>query len=269
MDTPASISSVISLLVGGIIGMLFLAGLLIAFVVIYQRRLAEQQARRVARERDHQRELLTAAVDVQEAERRRIAADLHDDIGSLLSATRLYLRQLAPEATADRRSQIKEQSLGIVDEMIRNTRRITHDLLPPVLEKFGFQAAVEDLCDRLNGSGMEIIFFANSEKRLAPKREIALYRVVQELLNNTIKHAKAEVVNIVANWSEEGFEMVFSDDGVGFDLEARQARGLGLRNIESRVILVGGTVVTETSPGNGLRVTIDIPFTPPEPEDLF
>jgi signal transduction histidine kinase len=116
---------------------------------MYQRRILEEERKRVEKEKAHQMALLSAAVDVQETERRRIASDLHDDIGSLLSATRLYLQQLCIDASAEKTESIKKESLNILDEMIQNTRRITHDLLPPVLEKFGFQAAAEDLCERI------------------------------------------------------------------------------------------------------------------------
>ncbi|MFK8163574.1 MAG: sensor histidine kinase [Lewinella sp.] len=212
-------------------------------------------------EKSHQKDLLTAAVEVQETERRRIASDLHDDIGSLLSATRLYLRQLTPDATAERATEIKDQALSILDEMIQNTRRITHDLLPPALEKFGFQAAAEDLCERIDGSGgLRVNFTSATEDRLAPKREIALYRVLQELLNNTMKHAKAKNVNVDISWGQEKFSFMYQDDGKGFDLDTIKSKGLGLRNIESRVSLIGGTLNSITSPGNGLRVDVLLPL---------
>ncbi len=249
-----------TILLWGVGGMLLLSVALIVFFVVYQRRLLEQQRLLQEEERKHQKQLLAAAVEIQETERRRIASDLHDDIGSLLSATRLYLRQLSPEATPEKTLSIKSESLSILDEMIQNTRRITHDLLPPVLEKFGFQAAAEDLCDRVrNSGGIGVRFSASTEERLAPKREIALYRVLQELVNNTLKHAEAKNISVDLAWSRDNFSFNYQDDGKGFDLSGQQAGGLGLRNIESRVSLIDGSLISNTAPGKGLAVNITLP----------
>lgn len=251
----------VNLFLAGVFGMILLSVALVVFFVVYQRRIFAKERQRIAGEKAHQKELLTAAVEVQETERRRIASDLHDDIGSLLSATRLYLRQLGPNATAERSADIRDQALNILDEMIQNTRRITHDLMPPVLEKFGFQAAAEDLCERIdNSGGLRVNFSATTEDRLEPKQEVALYRVLQELLNNTMKHAKAKNIDVDLNWGQEQFSFLYQDDGKGFDLDAIKSKGLGLRNIESRVSLIGGALTSITSPGNGLRVNVILPL---------
>jgi len=250
----------LNLFLAGIFGMLLLSISLVVFFIVYQRRILGQERLRQREVQVHQKELLTAAVEVQEAERSRIASDLHDDIGSLLSATRLYLRQLKPTTTKAKTGEIRDQALAILDEMIQNTRRITHDLSPPALEKFGFQAAAEDLCERINGSGgMRVIFSSTSEERLHPKREIALYRVLQELLNNTIKHARADTVGVEVGQGPEQFKFIYQDNGRGFDPEKTKLNGLGLRNMESRVTLMGGSMSFESSPGKGLRVEVAVP----------
>ena len=246
----------LNLFLAGVFGMVLLSVALVVFFVVYQRRILEKERQRQQEEKAHQKQLLTAAVEVQETERRRIAGDLHDDIGSLLSATRLYLRQLTPDAPAARAAEIKDQAQNILDEMIQNTRR-----LPPALEKFGFQAAAEDLCERIDLSGgLRVSFTSATEDRLPPKREIALYRVLQELLNNTMKHAKAKNINVDLSWGKDQFNFIYQDDGKGFDLATIKSKGLGLRNIESRVSLIGGSLSSVTSPGNGLRVNISLPL---------
>lgn len=243
------------------VGVLVLLSLgLVVFFVTYQRRLFAQERLRRAAEQKHQQELLAAAVDVQEAERRRIAGDLHDDIGSLLTATRLYLRQLQPDGKPQQIGMIKEQSLEILDDMIQNTRRISHDLLPPTLEKFGFQAAAEDLCERFDRSETLSVEFANATRnRLAPDTEIALYRILQELLNNTVKHAQASLIQLQLEESQDAFCFRYADNGVGFDQDKMESKGLGLRNIESRLSLVNGTLSYKTAPAAGLRVDIEVP----------
>lgn len=250
----------LNLFLAGIFGMLLLSISLVIFFVVYQRRIFAQERLRQAEEQAHQKALLVAAVEVQETERRRIASDLHDDIGSLLSATRLYLRQLDATSPSERIDSIRNQSLSILDEMIQNTRRITHDLLPPALEKFGFQAAAEDLCERIDLSGaIKVYFSTNTEDRIGPKQEIALYRVLQELLNNTIKHAEAKTVRVEVDGNRETFNVFYQDDGKGFDLATTKSKGLGLRNIESRITLLNGTVGSQSSLGAGLNVTVSLP----------
>jgi len=221
--------------------MIFLADISARTVtVLYQRRIQAQQEKQLAMERIHQRNMLSAAVEVQESERRRIASDLHDGIGSLLSATRLYLRQLKPDTSTEKALNIGESSLEILDEIIQNTRRITHDLLPPVLEKFGFHAAIEDLCDKVNGSGgIQITHKLSCDHRLPGPHEIALYRIVQELMNNTLKHAAAGTIKILDSCANSKYYLNYQDDGKGFDFDTNE---------------------WNTSPGKGLEIKIYLPI---------
>lgn len=251
----------LSLFLAGIFGMVLLSVALVVFFVVYQRRIFAQERAREEKEKAHQKELLAAAVEVQESERRRIAGDLHDDIGSLLSATRLYLRQLTPGGEEEKITEIKEQALSILDEMIQNARRITHDLMPPTLEKFGFQAAAEDTCERINRSGgITVNFISDYDTRLDARREVALYRVLQELLNNTLKHAKARTIDVRIGCNHNVFTFFYADDGKGFDPASVASAGLGLRNIESRTSLIGGALDYVTAPGDGLAVTVSLPL---------
>ncbi|MEL6391412.1 MAG: sensor histidine kinase [Bacteroidota bacterium] len=266
MDTLPEVT--LNVLLGGIITMLLLAFSLVIFFVLYQRRLFEQQNKIIDQERSHQRELLSAAVEIQESERRRIASDLHDDIGSLLSAARLYLKQLPVEEAEG--EEIKSETLNIVSRTIRNTRRITHDLLPSELEKFGLSAAVEDLCQRLDRTDqLSVKFHSDLIHRLTDPCEIALFRVVQELANNTLKHAEATEIKVELTTQGDDFILRYTDNGKGFDQEITTVRGgsgLGLRNIESRISLIDGTLYYETSSGAGLKVVITLPLTKAQPE---
>lgn len=250
----------VTFLLLGVLAMILLSVSLVVFFVVYQRRIYAQEQLRRQQEQAYQKELLTAAVAVQEAERRRIASDLHDGIGSLLSATRLYLRQLKPNVVGEKAEEIKNASLSILDEVIQNTRRITHDLLPPVLEKFGFQAAAEDLCEKVDGSGgISIDYKIKNGRRLLGNQEVALYRILQELINNTLKHAGADKITIQGGWQQETYHLQYVDDGKGFEYKANEAEGLGLRNIESRITVLNGELNWTTSPGKGINVNIYLP----------
>lgn len=264
--TNEDLTSTVGLLLIGIIAMLLLAVALVVFFVVYQKRLISQQMINQHDREAHQRELLTAAVEVQENERRRIASDLHDDIGSLLSAARLYLRQFDPQASPAENDRVKEESLEIISKIIQNTRRITHDLLPSELEKFGLFAAAEDLCERINRTGQVSMNLVTSKSiRFALNKEVALYRVLQELINNTLKHAAAENIQVEYFWKQDRLVCRYIDDGKGFDTAVvlkRGRAGLGLRNIESRISIIGGILHYESTPGKGLEVSIEVPVTP-------
>lgn len=250
----------LNVFLAGVFGMILLSILLVSFFVVYQRKLFAQERQRREKEKEHQKNLLVAAVEVQEMERRRIARDLHDEIGSLLSATRLYLRQIKGSNPAEKQETIRDQALSILDDLIKNTRRITHDLLPPALEKFGFKAAAEDLCDRITKSeALQVTFNATTELRPTERGENALYRVLQELLSNTMKHANAKMVSVELFSDQNNISFVYQDDGDGFDLSDAKKGGLGLLNMESRIALVHGTIRPKTAPGEGFLIEISLP----------
>ncbi len=267
MQDAAEIGFSIPLLLAGIIGMLLLALAVIVFFVVYQKRLFAQNERLREQELAYQRNLVDAAIQTQETERRRIAADLHDEIGSMLSAVRLYMRQLKPEGDPQKNADLKEQSLDILSNIIGQTRQITHNLMPPSLEQFGLVAATEDLCGVVGQSEvLDVHFSTNAEERLHADQEIALYRVLQELLNNTLKHAEAKQVWVAFNFGAQELTLTYRDDGKGFELpsstdERRRAFGLGWKSIESRVHFVKGELEVQSAPQEGLEVQIQLPRT--------
>lgn len=263
-NTSEGLELTVSLLLIGIVTMLLLAVALVFFFVVYQKRLYSQQLESQLEREEHQQELLVAAVEIQENERRRIAGDLHDDIGSLLSAARLYLRQFDPLAPAEENETVKQESLDIISKIIHNTRRITHDLLPSELEKFGLFAAAEDLCNRIDRTGEISVNLVTGElQRFGSKKEVALYRVLQELINNTLKHAEADRIEVEYFWKKESLCFQYLDNGKGFEPDIAMKRGgagLGLRNIESRISVIGGSLNYQTAPKEGLKVSIEVPI---------
>lgn len=250
------------LLVAGIIGMMLLAMAIIVFFVVYQRRLFRQQEEMSRRETEYQKELLRASIQSQEAERKRIASDLHDSVGALLSATKLYLKQIGAGNDHDNLADIKTESIGLVDETIQNVREISHNLLPPTLERFGFVAAVEDMAEKINQSNLvRFIIDCPNGKRFNLEKEVGLYRIVQELTNNTIKHAQATNINLQINFKENNLELTYQDDGVGFEMENKsdvhsRKKGLGLRNLESRANFLNASFDIFSKKGEGVKVEI-------------
>lgn len=253
------------LLIAGIIGMLLLALAIIGFFIIYQRRLIRQQEEMNRLESEYQQELLHASIRSQEEERKRIAGDLHDSVGALLSATKLYLKQIDNVNNLANLPAIKTESLNLVNETIVNVRQISHNLLPPTLERFGFVAAVEDLADKINQSkAVRFNVQSGNHKRFGLEREVGLYRIVQELTNNTIKHAEAEVIEVSIEFDEENLRIIYEDDGKGFDWEKQQSRGgkkgLGLRSIASRANYLNAAFDFPQQTEKGMRLHLSVPL---------
>jgi two-component system NarL family sensor kinase len=250
----------------GFSAMLLMAGFIVAFILLYQRRQIKQEKYLAEVQRDYQRSLLETALDSEEAERRRMAGELHDDIGVMLSLTKMSLNQLIQRAEGRQEEQVLAGKVrGLLDETISHVRRISQALVPSTLEQFGLEAALEDLVSKAAPSGRPLVILQKSKSpvpRLSSKVELALFRIAQELLNNSIKHAAASSVWIQTEASAEALTVQIIDDGCGFDVESVRSdktSGLGLKNIESRLNVIRGDVTyTRLSPG--MRVTIGVPL---------
>ena len=193
-----------------------------------------------------QQEVLSAILTTQEEERRRIAEALHNGVGQLLYGTRLHLDGLPP-------SEAVRASQELLNEAIRATRTISFELTPSILEDFGLVVALQELVSRLPPGRLAIdLNLHGLEQPLPPLLATAVYRIVQELLNNVMKHAQAREVFVQV--SQEDGHVYFSveDDGVGFEANEQTARaGIGLAGIRTRVGLLGGTFSSKSQPGRG------------------
>ncbi|WP_276497405.1 sensor histidine kinase [Pontibacter litorisediminis] len=253
--------------------MLVLAVGIIVFVVLYQRRMLQHQEQLRQLQSVKQQQVLEATLHAQEEERRRVARDLHDEVGAMLSLVRLNLHQMVSQAECkdDKMQENAQHMKQQLDEVLGSVRRISHDLMPVVLEKLGLAQALEALRKALAASGkMELVISCNDKtKRLKPQHELLLYRMVQELLNNTIKHAKATQVSINLQFTPSETSLVYMDNGVGFDMAAMQQEkamsgGLGIMSLQSRAALLNGSITITSAPGAGTTASISVPTTSPE-----
>ncbi|QIX61729.1 PAS domain S-box protein [Hymenobacter lutimineralis] len=203
-----------------------------------------------------QQEVLSAILTTQEEERRRIAEGLHNGVGQLLYATKLHLDNLpATEPT--------QASQKLLSEAIRLTRTISFELTPSILEDFGLKAALRELTTRIPAHSLDVdLNLAGLDQQLPPLLEIAVYRIMQELLNNVMKHASAREVFVQVACADDQLHLSVEDDGVGFDVhEVKQPKGIGLAGIRTRVELLGGTFTLRARPGKGTTVSITLPLT--------
>jgi two-component system, NarL family, sensor kinase len=245
--------------------MLIMAMFIVLFVMYYQRKQIEQQMRVKDMEAEFQRKLLEVSMASTEAERRRIAQDLHDDIGALLSVTKLTFNALYGQlGSKEQAERLAKQVREALDETISHVRRISRELVPTTLERFGLPAALQEFAAKSNSSNAVRITFGYSGDeniRLEPKVELMLYRVAQELINNALKHSEGTNVHVQLSLPPQTFGMVVEDNGLGFRLEEVQSRpspGLGLDSIEGRLRIISGKIQYETAPHKGCRAVVEL-----------
>lgn len=208
----------------------------------------------------HQRQLAQATIDGQEKERLEMGKELHDNIGQQLTTIKLFL-DLAKTTADNKTLEMVNMALRGVSDVINEIRSISRSLVPPTLKDLGFIDSVNDLIDSLRSTqsiAIELDYYEFDEDQLPDNKKLTLYRIIQEQLNNIIKHAKAKNVTILLRLTTGNILLQMKDDGVGFDLK-KVKRGLGLTNIANRAELFGGHVLMTTSPGNGCEINISLP----------
>lgn len=267
MVTASLINVSLYLILFGILGMFLLAVAIIVFFIQYQRKLYAQQEELRLMETNYQRDLLNASLEAQEVERKRVASDLHDGVGSLLSAAKLYLRQLSPRKAHPKREEMLTEATQIVDTAIEQTRSISHNLMPSTLDRFGVFVALEELCKRIrNANTLAIeLSYPDHSPTWPPKQHLAVYRIVQELINNTLKHADANRISIDFTVEDQHIKLTYQDDGKGFLLEDKppQELGLGLKSIKSRVQQIDSEMKMASTPGAGFHFEMQLLNDPP------
>lgn len=252
----------------GTLAMLMMAFFVISFVLFYQKRRFAEEKKLGEIEKNHTRLLLDTALNSEENERRRIAQDLHDDIGTMLSLTKLSLNQLnkATNNRGEKEEQIMKKAQSLVEETILHVRRITRELVPTTLERFGLIEAIDEFIHKLEeGNTLAITFQPGSEEfpRQGQKIELTVYRIMQELVNNAIKHASCTKIDIGLEMNHQFIGLRVSDNGIGFDPETvkeNNLTGLGLLGIESRLSILHGTIQYSKSGNGGSTAKILIPI---------
>ena len=195
----------------------------------------------------------------QEDERSRLAKDLHDGLGGLLSGVKLQLGAMKGNLIlSEEHGRTFNHALSKLDESISEMRRVAHNMMPEALMKLGLQQALQDYCDGLSASQAFKINgeFYGLEKRMASSVEIVVYRIVQELLNNAVKHSGATIILAQVMRNDDSLSITVEDNGKGFNKETVQ-QGAGLKNIRSRVDYLKGQLDIKTTEGKGTSVHID------------
>jgi signal transduction histidine kinase len=229
-------------------------------------------ARKVAEEKVnlYQRQLRTLASELlftEERERRRLATDLHDSIGQALAISKLKLDALKTTVPSSPLALELEEICGLLDGTIQQARSLTFELSPPVLYELGLVPALESLAEQVERRyNLRIHFMEDSRpKPVSEDLAVLLFRAIQELLVNVVKHAKAQKARVAVVRDGDRIRIRVEDNGIGFDpaeIDAHEdrARRFGLFSINERLHHLGGSVEIESSPGRGTQVTLTAPL---------
>lgn len=244
----------------------FLSVMAVLLTWLLYRRYQQKQQYNMELELLRQQEYAARSVlDAEEKERRRIAEDLHDSVGQMMSAAKMNLSALEDTISFSNEEQraIFGKAIRMVDDSCREVRTVSHLMMPAALEKSGLVAALRELTDKVSQPGLRINFHAEG---MAGKKnsniEIVLYRVIQEAVNNVLKHAGATLLDISLIRDEDGIAVTIEDNGKGFNPALiRGSDGIGLGNIRSRVEYLKGSLDIDSTPGKGTLLAIHIPTT--------
>lgn len=237
----------------GTFGMVLLAGAIFFFFITYQKRLLKKQLELNRIKSEQQQEILRNTIMAQEKERRRIARDLHDEVGAMLSVVKLNLARIEKNVEPGKPKNLAVETKTYLNDTITQVRRISRALLPPSLEKLGLYYAIEELANWVNKSDeLQVKTWKSGEQfRIAGKKELAVFRIVQEILNNAIKHSGAGIIKIMMRFTNKKFTVLITDDGKGFDINEKMQIGLGLKNLESRTQILGARFKLKSAKGKG------------------
>ena len=261
MDSSIQENEILIIIFIGIMIMMLLALAFVLFFYFSQKRFQAEQLKSQAERLKHQELLLFSTIEAQEKERQRIAKDLHDEIGSKLNIINLGMHQLNKIGKNNGAIlNTTKELFGVINETIGTTRRISHDLLPPTLEKFGLKEALVELCESFKQTASFDIAFSvreNDPYKTEKNVELNLFRVVQELINNSIKHGKPSQIKINFWKNKNGIKIKYRDNGKGFDFKNNSFKtGLGMQNIESRIKMINAEFNFSSSVGAGVQVEI-------------
>ena len=235
--------------------------LFILILIFYKNYKLKQQNKLEQVQNDVQTRIINATIDAKEKERKTIAEILHDSVSALLSSANLHLQASKAQLNSKVPAEISKAQ-KIVGEASVKIRDLSHELISSVLLKFGLAFAVHDMCEKYSNSKFTLISDANGIKRYNQKFEIKIYNIIEELVNNIIKHSKAQNGSIMLT-EKEGNKLIIQiiDDGNGFDVKkAINKNGLGLSHIEARIKVMKGVFNINSKKGEGTSIFISAPI---------
>lgn len=264
MEESAEIDIVATLL--PLVGLVLIIALgVILMAHQFQRSLFRQRLAKENLKNEHQQELLRTAIEIQEKERKRIASDLHDELGARLSMSLMQLKQVGDPASANQEqlSHLVTQMEEHMETALEATKRISHELMPLQLVNLGLRKALLVLTDeaRKAGNTKVSLLFPKELEELSWPAKLGLYRMLSELLNNTLKHAEASEIHISLEVMAETVHCEYQDNGKGLPSHIEH-QGLGLQSLEARANSLNGFFEAGNADSGGFHAKITVPFLP-------
>jgi signal transduction histidine kinase len=255
-------SQVLNIVILGSMGMLILCVGFAVFIALYQRKMFQEQEKRRLMDLEFQNQMIQLQIDSTEIERKRIAADLHDSIGSLLWAAKLNIAFLgrSVEFSGELKDSYSE-TMRMLDQSVDSVRRISWELTPEAFTHTGLASSIKEFCTRLDGKGQKVIYDEQGRSVFWKNdRALMVYRIVQELVNNAVKHAQATTIKVKLRWTSQSLEIEVSDDGKGFVLNENVRSGVGWWNITNRSNKIGAKLLVKENIPKGSAIELTVPL---------
>ncbi len=236
---------------------------LVVFVYLSRKKMLAQRLKTKELELQIQKDVVNIIINTQEQERSRIARDLHDDISSKLNAVSMSIHLLKRDTLSNSdRAEISDNTLSACQLIAESSRRIAHNLMPPTLENVGLHLAIEELCKNFSTAESIAICYSNPMEQelfqhLSMEHQIHLYRIIQELINNSIRHAKASEIKLWFEYTDQMATFIYTDNGPGItNYQLTNNGGIGLRNIYSRADMIQAVPHFHTNEVKGFKFTL-------------
>ncbi len=253
------------ILISGSLAMVLMAFMLILMAYLFQRRLIRKQKAYRDIEKVLQSQELKSAyslIEGQEQERKRIATDIHDNVGNLMATLKIYSDLVLRKDQDQEMRRLNQKINDIIETVTSEVRKISHSLDSGIVQNFGLKAAIDQLSEAVQNSGkIEFATQYDLTKHLTSETSLHIYRIIQELITNTLKHAKATKARLEITQVNGEISIIFEDNGIGFDTASNSMSGLGMQNIRSRINHLQGEL-TIHSAGTGTTFIIEIPNHP-------
>ena len=248
------------LLLGIILGLVVLSAIFLYFIILKNKQLHKQRLEVLQKQQQTQR--LQALIEGEEKERKRIARDLHDGLGAVLATVKMRMNSIENELPTIREQQSYLKAEDLIDDACRTVREISHNMVPSVLDQDGLEQTIIDMCETIEyAHKIQIDFIPfGLDTNLNDLLRVTIYRIIQELLRNVVKHAEASEVIVQLTIENNHLNLIVEDDGKGFEPDTgAYKQGIGLDNVYSRVEYLEGQVSIDSKIGEGTTFTIDIP----------
>lgn len=247
---------IIFILIAGTILFLILAFSIVLFILLYQRRRQQHTLEIADMKNKYEQELLRSQLEIQEQTLRTISQEIHDNIGQVLSLAKLRLHTLPVNYTDEDIQPTKD----LISKSISDLRDLSKSLNPDRIADIGLMESIRHELQLLQKTHMMETFFEvkGAMQRLPPEKEIIVFRIFQEIMNNTIRHSQATVFNLLMEYGEDRMKLVLSDNGIGFDAGAD--KGLGLRSMNNRAKMISADFNIASEKNNGTVTTLNVPL---------